>query len=748
MGTKLCINIGGKLRKMTQSRGSKDKNIPPDKVFCEHLDWFDLGQTCVTLIETGRTSENSVKMPENCKLQTGDKLENMLTSRPLKSQSKEKEYGKIYDEMKTQEVNMTQYELDSGISSDYDSADSERENEKLSDEIQIESELVMTDENKISEVENSPENDLILENNKKLTACLMEEVEKCKQYKTKYSAVQKELETAEITVKELTSIECDLRISLEDRKEEIRMGALQIDHLEEENASLRERLGRFKKRRWRDNSVEMKENTDSENYQMNEKYIKIEKELEQQKLKYRDREREFENSLEITKQQILKWEENRANDMVKMAFNVSGITIEGLEPVMNSLCDKINQKQDIINKKTQEMENLKIENSEKLGKTQRFIDHIKRERLEGTEVLRTKLVNWKNYFLDLENDHYAGLQMYNTKIEELQRKLKWEKKYGRNSETSNIKTKEVKDRENLELRNKLKNAEEQMAITSEKLISAKEEIGELGNVYQEERRNVGKLRNELKEMDVQILSYKDEANKLTVKVRELEQIKRKSEERTNPEESETEGRMAEEIRRLKIALDGKINELKKFKEGYGNSKKEHEKVKKKLIKEIEELHIKLQEKKENDNEDMESLKDKNNELSTWQSYVEDDLNNIIWKIEKLEDDLNMRIGSKSNLLEETKNLVQFMKKILYKYNPEEEVGKSVDHLSLQDIEKKMEEVKDQLRHKRSGSREYLELIEKLENLEMKLSIIKNGENLYIKDEIYMKEVDLGVLWQW
>merc|ERR1712179_451336 len=396
-----CINIGGKLRKMTQSRGSKDKNIPPDKVFCEHLDWFDLGQTCVTLIETGRTSQNSVKMPGNCKLQTGDKLENMLTSRPLQSQSKEQEYRKIDAEMKTQEVNMTQYELDSRISSDYDSADSERENENLSDEIQIESELVMKEENKIGEVENNPENDLILENNKKLTVCLMEEVEKCKQYKTKYTAVQKELETAELTVKELTSIECDLRISLEDRKEEIRMGALQIDHLEEENASLRERLGRFKKRRWRDNNVETKENTDSENYLMNEKYIKIEKELEQQKLKYRDREREFENSLEITKQQILKWEENRANDMVKMAFNVSGITIEGLEPVMNSLCDKINQKQDIINKKTQEMENLKRESSEKLGKTQRFIDHMKRERLEGTEALRTKLVNWKNYFLDL-----------------------------------------------------------------------------------------------------------------------------------------------------------------------------------------------------------------------------------------------------------------------------------------------------------------------------------------------------------
>ena len=52
--------------------------------------------------------------------------------------------------------------------------------------------------------------------------------------------------------------------------------------------------------------------------------------MKDQSRKYIDREKELENSVEITKQQIEKWEQNKANDMVKMAFNVSGITIRGL----------------------------------------------------------------------------------------------------------------------------------------------------------------------------------------------------------------------------------------------------------------------------------------------------------------------------------------------------------------------------------------------------------------------------------
>jgi len=85
--------------------------------------------------------------------------------------------------------------------------------------------------------------------------------------------------------------------------------------------------------------MESQEEIKSEKEEIYQKYVKLEKELEDQKLKYRDREKELENALEITRQQIENWEQNKAKEMVKMAFNVSGITIKGLEPVMNCLVE-------------------------------------------------------------------------------------------------------------------------------------------------------------------------------------------------------------------------------------------------------------------------------------------------------------------------------------------------------------------------------------------------------------------------
>ena len=74
---------------MAQSKDDKEENIPPDKIYRENLDWFDLGEKCINLIENGKTSNNSVQMPENFKVKTCDKLENMLTSKPLQNPSTE-----------------------------------------------------------------------------------------------------------------------------------------------------------------------------------------------------------------------------------------------------------------------------------------------------------------------------------------------------------------------------------------------------------------------------------------------------------------------------------------------------------------------------------------------------------------------------------------------------------------------------------------------------------------------------------
>merc|ERR1711874_429631 len=100
-------------------------------------------------------------------------------------------------------------------------------------------EIVQECKNNHREVNKNLEGDeTTLANNEKLREALREalreEMAKYRKFKIKYNAVQQELGTAEITVKDLTSIECHLRESLK-YKEEIKKGKLKIDHLEEEN---------------------------------------------------------------------------------------------------------------------------------------------------------------------------------------------------------------------------------------------------------------------------------------------------------------------------------------------------------------------------------------------------------------------------------------------------------------------------------------------------------------------------------
>ena len=184
-----------------------------------------------------------------------------------------------------------EYELDSGISSGYESTDSEGEKRELS---KIAEEIEQECENNHREVNKNLESDeTTLVNNEKLREALREEMAKYRKFRMKYNAGQTELGTAEMTVKELTSIECHLRKSLKYKEEEIRIGKLKMDHLEEENATLRERICRFKKIRWKEQKMKSQERTNSVKEEMDEKYIKLEKELEDQKIKYRDRENEL-----------------------------------------------------------------------------------------------------------------------------------------------------------------------------------------------------------------------------------------------------------------------------------------------------------------------------------------------------------------------------------------------------------------------------------------------------------------------
>ena len=76
----------------------------------------------------------------------------------------------------------------------------------------------------------------VLVNNEKLRTALKEEIERHKKVKMKYKAVEEELRIAEETVRDVTSIEIDLRELLRSR--------------EEENELLKDKLGRIKKIRF------------------------------------------------------------------------------------------------------------------------------------------------------------------------------------------------------------------------------------------------------------------------------------------------------------------------------------------------------------------------------------------------------------------------------------------------------------------------------------------------------------------
>ena len=122
---------------MAQSRGSEEENIPPDKVGKEHLDWFDLDKRCIKLIENVKSTPNSGQMYKNFKMKTCNKLENMLSSTHLQTPNTGQVYENSYAEMKLVEEPLNiEYELDSGINSDYDSTDSEKEKQEWSDAIE------------------------------------------------------------------------------------------------------------------------------------------------------------------------------------------------------------------------------------------------------------------------------------------------------------------------------------------------------------------------------------------------------------------------------------------------------------------------------------------------------------------------------------------------------------------------------------------------------------------------------------
>ena len=136
---------------MTISEYGTEKDIPADKIYREKFDWFDLNNKCLDMIENFKDSKHYLQMSGDIKVHSCNKLENVLTQQSLQTPCTEQEYGKINAEMNPEKEPLNiEYELDSAMSSGYESENSERDKEQLSDE--PENEIVRECEDNYREV--------------------------------------------------------------------------------------------------------------------------------------------------------------------------------------------------------------------------------------------------------------------------------------------------------------------------------------------------------------------------------------------------------------------------------------------------------------------------------------------------------------------------------------------------------------------------------------------------------------------
>ena len=160
-------------------------------------------------------SSNQGQILSSCNVKTFTTVENEAISDWLKATDEENfsERNSVLDSE----------ELDSGISSmssGYESSDSGEERREL---VVKKDKGIQVCEILKKEVDETLEADeKVLESNEELRTALREQMARNKKVKMKYNAAEKELRTAEVTVKNITSIECDLRELLKHKEEQLK----------------------------------------------------------------------------------------------------------------------------------------------------------------------------------------------------------------------------------------------------------------------------------------------------------------------------------------------------------------------------------------------------------------------------------------------------------------------------------------------------------------------------------------------
>ena len=340
------------------------------------------------------------------------------------------------------------------------------------------------------------------------------------------------------------------------------------DDLKKKMDIMKDKLLKSKKLRWLDEDVQ----------KYKKKYCEIEGEFKDLKDRYNEKQVESDKNVEETKNLVKKWNEKTLNGILQTGIVVANITFNGLIPIISKVIDKLNEKGEELYEKELQLEDLKQKSSELLTKRQKYINHLKREDEEEERVLRIKLKNWRNFYGDLEKDHYEGMNRYRNKIKFLGEKCyKLSECLEKNLNKMEVNEGEMKEK--TDMLNKMKREREEFKVEKDNLC----------RIIKDEKENGSRLRKEIGDKDREIQKNKSYLREIEVVLKNIE--KRKE---VRWSEKEDEGQdiryMEEEIEELRKELGKKVEEIRKMKDRFGNMQKESNKKKLKiedLLKEIE-----------------------------------------------------------------------------------------------------------------------------------------------------------------
>ena len=187
--------------------------LPPEKKYGEVIDWFDESKSGLYKVEN-ENSSNQGQIQNSYNVKTLTNIENEVKILDWLRATDEQNFCEMNSTLDTWE------EIDSGIglmSSEHETSVS---GEEKIDLVVRDIGIQVCDIVSIEVDESLKLDKEVLENNEKLRAALKGEIERHKKVKMKYKAVEKELKIAEETVRDVTSIEIDLRKKLRSREEE------------------------------------------------------------------------------------------------------------------------------------------------------------------------------------------------------------------------------------------------------------------------------------------------------------------------------------------------------------------------------------------------------------------------------------------------------------------------------------------------------------------------------------------------